>query len=44
MKVIFSKRYLDGAGWRTDPTLKGLRWALLKDRSKLSRGEVADPL
>jgi transposase len=27
---------------RTDPTLKGLRWALLKDRSKLSSDQVAD--
>jgi transposase len=27
---------------RTDPTLKGLRWALLKDRSKLSGEQVAD--
>jgi transposase len=27
---------------RTDPTLKGLRWALLKDRSKLSHDQVTD--
>lgn len=26
----------------TDPTLKGLRWALLKDTSKLSREQAAD--
>ena len=27
---------------RTDPALKGLRWALLKDRSKLSRDQITD--
>jgi hypothetical protein len=27
---------------RIDPTLKGLRWALLKDRSKLSHDHVTD--
>jgi len=27
---------------KTDPSLKGLRWALLKDRSKLSSGAQAD--
>jgi transposase len=27
---------------RTDPALKGLRWALLKDRSKLSHEQAAD--
>ena len=27
---------------RTDPALKGLRWTLLKDRSKLSRDQTAD--
>lgn len=27
---------------KTDPTLKGLRWALLKDRSKLSASQSAD--
>jgi transposase len=27
---------------RTDPALKGLRWALLKDKSKLSREQATD--
>jgi len=27
---------------RTDPALKGLRWALLKDKSKLSRDQATD--
>ena len=27
---------------KTDPALKGLRWALLKDRSKLSRDQATD--
>ncbi len=27
---------------RSDPALKGLRWSLLKDRSKLSRDQIAD--
>jgi len=27
---------------RTDPALKGLRWTLLKDRSRLSRDQAAD--
>jgi transposase len=27
---------------KTDPALKGLRWALLKDRSKLSRDQALD--
>jgi transposase len=27
---------------KTDPALKGLRWALLKDRSKLSREQAMD--
>jgi transposase len=27
---------------RTDPALKGLRWTLLKDKSKLSRDQTAD--
>ncbi len=27
---------------KTDPALKGLRWALLKDRSKLSREQAYD--
>ncbi|MFY9260292.1 MAG: ISL3 family transposase [Gallionella sp.] len=27
---------------KTDPTLKGMRWALLKDRSKLSDSQCAD--
>ena len=27
---------------KTDPDLKGLRWALLKDRSKLTANQAAD--
>jgi hypothetical protein len=27
---------------RTDPALKGLRWALLKDKSKLSPDQARD--
>jgi len=27
---------------KTDPALKGLRWAFVKDRSKLSREQAVD--